>query len=303
MKKKGVIGTVTTILALGFAIGTMGLNELIANVFYEESAEGYSVKSTEATGEMEVTFLDVGQGDCTIFRTGDHVMMMDTGDNGTGDEVVAYLEQEGIDSLDYLILTHPDSDHIGGADNVLEAVEVETVLMPDVPNDTKTYDEVIQDIDYYEIDVIYPQPEEVYTLGEAEFMILSPEPEIITGEYVRGMSVGIKLVHGENSFVLTGDAEEDAELAMVERFGDKLECDVLKLGHHGSSTSTTDEFLAVTNPSWGIISCGVGNSYGHPHAETLAKMEDDDVIVYRTDTMGTIIAISDGKDISWSSER
>lgn len=257
--------------------------------------------STVASGEMQVTFLDVGQGDCTIVRTEGHNMVIDTGNNNKGSVVVEWLQEQGITELDYLVLTHPDADHIGGADDVLRAVKVDTVLMPDVENDTVTYEEVAELIEEQQIPVIYPAVGEQYTLGDAGFTILCPQPDEVSESDLNGSSVGMKLVHGSNSFVMCGDAEEASEGRMVDTFGDALEADVLKCGHHGSSTATSDAFLAAVDPIWAVISCGAGNSYGHPHQEVLTKLEDGDVQVYRTDLLGTITAVSDGEQITWSS--
>jgi len=305
LKKRGTGKVLAAVLALAFGIGTIGLSDVLVNIFYgyaDEYADS-SVEFTDATGDMEVTYLDVGQGDCTIIETEGHAMMIDTGENRSGYWVADYLEQEGIAYLDYLILTHPDADHIGGADNVIEIVEIGTILMPSIENDTVTYEELILDIEEYQIDVIHPQPKEVYSLGDAKFVILSSEPEAYEDGEPVNFSVSIQLVHGENSFLFTGDAEWQAELAMIARFGNELECDVLKCGHHGNSRATSEEFLAVTDPKWAIISCGLNNEYGHPHTETLDKLERDDVIVYRTDTMGTIKALSDGQNLYWSCEK
>ena len=240
-----------------------------------------SIADTVATREMKVTFLDVGQGDCTIVQTEGHNMLIDAGNNDQGESVVAYLLKNGIDTLDYLILTHPDADHIGGADDVLENIDVQMVLMPDVANDTITYLEVIDDIKEFNIQIVYP------------------DEELVDQSDLNSSSVGIKLNHGINSFVMCGDAEEKSEETMAKHFGSELECDVLKCGHHGSSTATSDEFLKATDPTWAVISCGVDNQYGHPHWETIEKLENDDVQIYRTDQMGTIIAISDGENINW----
>ena len=220
---------------------------------------GQKIGSTVAEGEMKVTFLDVGQGDCTVIQTQGHNAVIDVGNNDQGEKVVDFLRQSGIDSLDYLILTHPDADHIGGGDNVLENIAVEAVIMPDVSNDTMTYDEVLEDIEAYDVEVIHPQVGDVFTLGDAEFTILCPEEELVSQNDLNGSSVGVKLVHGEDSFVMCGDAEEESEHAMVRRFGDQLESDVLKCGHHGSSTATSEEFLKAVDPTWAIISCGKDN--------------------------------------------
>ena len=258
-----------------------------------------SIADTVATGEMKVTFLDVGQGDCTIVQTEGHNMVIDAGNNDQGESVVSYLLENGIDTLDYLILTHPDADHIGGADDVLENIDVQMVLMPDVTNDTITYLEVVDDIKEFNIQIVYPRVGEIFTLGDAEFTVLCPDEELVDQSDLNSSSVGIKLNHGINSFVMCGDAEEKSEKTMAKHFGSELECDVLKCGHHGSSTATSDEFLKATDPTWAVISCGVDNQYGHPHWETIEKLENDDVQIYRTDQMGTIIAISDGENINW----
>ena len=166
-----------------------------------------SIADTVATREMKVTFLDVGQGDCTIVQTEGHNMLIDAGNNDQGESVVAYLLKNGIDTLDYLILTHPDADHIGGADDVLENIDVQMVLMPDVANDTITYLEVIDDIKEFNIQIVYPRVGEIFTLGDAEFTVLCPDEELVDQSDLNSSSVGIKLNHGINSFVMCGDAE------------------------------------------------------------------------------------------------
>ena len=252
---------------------------------------------------MKVTVLEVGQGDCTLIQAGGQNMVMDVGNNDQGERVVSYLKEQGIGKLDYLLLSHPDADHIGGGDNVLENFEVQTVIMPEVANDTMTYQEVMEEISRYDVDVKYPEVGDIFTLGDAEFTVLCPEPELVSQDDLNNSSVGIKLVHGENSFVMCGDAEAKSEQEMVKRFGSSLECDVLKCGHHGSNTATSDEFLAAVNPTWAVISCGKENRYGHPHSEVLDKLENDDVQIYRTDLRGTITAVSDGSQISWKCEK
>lgn len=296
--KKGKNVAALVIAAVLAVAGYVNHDDIVDILELDESpAQG--IAETVATGDMRTTFLDVGQGDCTIIQTEGRNMVIDTGNNDQGESVVNYLKENGITDLDYLILTHPDADHIGGADNVLENIDVETVIMPDVVNDTITYKEVKEDIDRYQVEVVYPNVGDIFTLGDAEFTILCPEDELVDQSDLNGSSVGIKLVHGKNSFVMCGDAEEKSEQAMVKRFGNDLECDVLKCGHHGSSTATCDEFLKATNPTWALISCGQDNQYGHPHLEVLEKLRNDDVQVYRTDEMGTIIAVSDGENVRW----
>ncbi len=185
----------------------------------------------------------------------------------------------------------------------MENIKVEQVIMPDVANDTMTYEEVMDDIKEENVPLEHPKVGEEFGFGDATFTVLCPETDLVSSDDTNDASVGIKLVHGENSFVMCGDASEKSESTMVKRFGSALECDVLKCGHHGSRTSTSEAFLKATNPTWAVISCGVDNSYGHPHQETLERLNNDDVQVYRTDQLGTIIATSDGTNISWLSEK
>ena len=219
---KGRLGrnlSVSAVLVILLATGYLKLED----IRLPAGSDPQEIGTTVSTGEMQVTFLDVGQGDCTIVRTEGHAAVVDTGNNDQGEKVVSYLEDQGIDTLDYLILTHPDADHIGGGDNVLEGLEVKKVIMPDVENDTKTYDEVAEDIERYQVEVIHPEKGDTFPLGDAEFTILCPEEELESASDMNGSSVGIKLVHGENSFVMCGDAEERSEEAMVEQFGSELE--------------------------------------------------------------------------------
>ena len=271
---KGIPAAIMLILALIGGFAERG------NLMERMSGEpAQNIADTVATGQMKVTYLNVGQGDCTIIQTEGHNAMIDAGNNHEGKDVVDYLNQQGIDKLDYLILTHPDADHIGGGDDVLDDIEKENVP------------------------VEHPKVGEEFGFGDATFTVLCPETDLVSSDDTNDASVGIKLVHGENSFVMCGDASEKSESAMVKRFGSALECDVLKCGHHGSRTSTSEVFLKATNPTWAVISCGVDNSYGHPHQETLERLNNDDVQVYRTDLLGTIIATSDGTNISWFSEK
>lgn len=263
--------------------------------------ETRSIEKTVAEGEMKVTFLDVGQGDCTMIQTKDRAMLIDAGNNNQGEKVVDALRRLGVEKLDYLILTHSDADHIGGADNVLRQIPTEQVLMPDVINDTITYYEVEELIREKGIPVIRPEVGKTYPLQDAAFTVLCPEKQ--AGDDLNAWSVGIKLVHGNLSFVLCGDADAESEENMVKTFGEALQCDVLKCGHHGSSTSTSDSFLKQTDPTWAVISCGRDNPYGHPHWEILEKLEREDVQVYRTDQLGTLTATSDGKNLHWETER
>lgn len=246
---------------------------------------------------LEVHFLDVGQGDATLIRCGEAAMLIDAGNNSWGDDVRDYLEYQGIGDLDYVIGTHPDADHIGGLDVVMEAFDCGTVIMPDYEKDTQTYTDVTDVMEEKGYELTLPQVGTVYELGEAAFTIVAPNGEY--GDNANDYSVGILLEHGENRFLLTGDAEEDSEADMLDN-GINLSADVLKAAHHGSRTANTEAFLERVNPEYVVISCGEGNSYGHPHAEVLNRLREMGIKVFRTDEEGTVVATSDGAGITFN---
>ena len=251
---------------------------------------------SEVTEDLTVHFLDIGQGDCTLLTQGEHAMLIDAGDNDQGTKVQSYLEYLGISSLDYLVLTHPDADHIGGADVVIYKFDCNTILMPEKKADTRTYDDVIQAMKSKNYTAIHPEVGDSYAFGESSFTILSPARNY---EDSNDCSIVLRLTHGSNTFLFTGDAEEEAENDMLAS-GMDLSADVLKVGHHGSHTSTSDAFLEAVAPTYAVISCEIGNSYGHPHAETLNKLRTAGIQMFRTDDQGTIIVTSDGSTLTWN---
>ena len=246
---------------------------------------------------LEVHYLDVGQGDATLIVCGDSAMLIDAGNNSWGDDVRDYLEYQGVEDLDYVIGTHPDADHIGGLDVVMEAFDCGTVMMPDYEKETQTYEEVMDVMDQKGLELTLPRVGAVYELGEAAFTIVAPCGEY--GDNANDYSVGILLEHGENRFLFTGDAEEDAEADMLNN-GIDLSADVFKAAHHGSRTANTEAFLERVDPDYVVISCGEGNSYGHPHAEVLNRLRKMGIQVFRTDEEGTITAVSDGSTITFN---
>lgn len=250
----------------------------------------------EVTEDLTVHFLDIGQGDCTLLTQGAHAMLIDAGDNDQGTKVQSYLEYLGISSLDYLVLTHPDADHIGGADVVIYKFDCNTILMPEKKADSRTYDDVIQAMKSKNYTAVHPEVGDTYAFGESSFTILSPAKDY---QDSNDCSIVLRLTHGNNTFLFTGDAEEEAESDMLAS-GLDLSADVLKVGHHGSHTSTSDAFLDAVAPTYAVISCETGNSYGHPHAETLNKLRATGVQMFRTDEQGTITVTSDGSTLTWN---
>lgn len=247
---------------------------------------------------LEVHFIDVGQGDATLIRQGGHAMLIDGGDNDQGTTVQSYLQYQGIETLDYVIGTHPDSDHVGGLDVVMYKFSWDQVILPDLEKDTKTYQDVLHVIHDKSKKITDPVVGDIYTLGDAQFTIIAPVAEDY-GENWNDYSVGILLQFGENRFLFTGDAEEEAEQDILGEGAD-LSADVWKAAHHGSDTANTMEFLEEVDPDSVVISCGEGNSYGHPRAGAMNRFRSIGAKVYRTDEQGTIVAVSDGREITWN---
>ena len=259
-----------------------------------EDAAGSVLEAPEGT--LEVHFIDVGQGDCTLITCDGEAMLIDAGNNDKGTTVQAYLQGQGIEELEYVIGTHPDADHIGGMDVVLYKFDVLTVLFPDIDSDTATWRDVLDTMEERGYARTDAAAGDTYPLGSAEFTVISPAQDYTD---TNDMSVVIRLTYGETAFLFTGDASTDVEADILES-GANLPADVLKCGHHGSSTSTSEAFLSAASPTYAVISCGDGNSYGHPHEETLYGLYSAGIETYRTDDQGTVIAYSDGTGIWWS---
>lgn len=262
----------------------------------EQSEAAQTGASNEVTEEMTIHFIDVGQGDCTLIVCGEDAMLIDAGDNAQGTKIQNYLQKQNVETLKYVICTHPDSDHIGGMDVILYKFSCETVFMTEEEKDTETYREVADTLKEKNYKKTLPVVGETYLLGNAEFTILGPAQ---IAEESNNNSIAILLTHGENKFLFTGDAEEEEELAFLQS-GIPIEADVYKAGHHGSRTSSCKEFLEAVSPHYAVISCGEGNSYGHPHAEPLNNFRAMGIQVFRTDEQGSIVVGSDGKELKWN---
>lgn len=257
---------------------------------------------TQSTGDgtLEVHYIDIGQGDATLIKCGSHAMLIDGGNNYMGTTVQLYLQKQGVESLDYIIGTHPDADHIGGLDVIAYKFDFDTIIMPDYEKDTKTYEELVDVISGKQKEITYPMPGTVYSLGEASFTILAPNSNDY-GSNANNYSVAFMLEYGQTKFLFTGDAEEESEQEMLLESQTDLSADVYKVAHHGSSSASTEPFLEAVQPDYAVISCGEDNSYGHPHAEVLNRLRQMGVEIFRTDEQGSIVAVSDGEKITWNS--
>lgn len=254
---------------------------------------------TPATGDMTVHFLDVGQGLSIFVQSRDETLIYDGGDRDKSSFVVAYLQEQGVTEIDYLINSHYDSDHLAGLIGCLNAFEVDHVICSDYVDDTKPYQSFVDTVQKQGLTMEHPAAGDEISFGTGKFIVLAPET--IDENDSNGNSVAIKLINGDTSFIFTGDAESNSEAAMCQS-GIDLDCDVLVPSHHGSATGTSWEFLQQTVPEYAVISCGKDNQYGHPHKDTMDKLEAMEIQVFRTDLQGTIVVSSDGQKLTWDRE-
>lgn len=256
--------------------------------------------SSGELGVVEYHFIDVGQGDATLIRTPEGDILIDAGENSAEDELKAYLDLQGVDVLYYAIFTHPDSDHIGGADMVLAEYEILNVIKPELEKTTQVYTRMMDAIAAEGCKVYNALPGETYSLGEFDMFVFGPDPNNKELDS-NNSSIVIKATWGSTTAMLTGDAEKPAEESILRTYSAaELGSMLLKMGHHGSKTSSTEAWLSAVNPKIAVISCGLNNKYGHPHAEALARIEPyvGDQI-YRTDLLGSIVFITDGTNFNY----
>ena len=252
----------------------------------------------DGQGNMAVHFIDVGQGLAILVQSGGENLLYDGGNRSHADEVVQYLKNQQVETINYMISSHYDEDHLGGLVKCLDNFEVDHVLGSDYVHTSDLFNTFMNTATAHAIIVEYPSVGDTYEFGTGSFTVMAPDG---ISQNSNDNSVVIRLVNGNNSFMFMGDAEETSEQDMIST-GMNLDCDVLSLGHHGSASSTSWDLLEAASPSWAVISCGLNNSYGHPAAETMGKLSDMDIPVFRTDDQGTVIALFDGNTISWNQE-
>ena len=248
---------------------------------------------------FEVHYLDVGQGDCSLVLCDGHAMLIDGGESSESSKVYAYLKQHGISHLDYMVATHAHSDHIGGLSGALNYATVDTAFCPVTDYDSKTFDSMVKYLDTQGIGITVPSAGDEFMLGSAHVQILGPQKNY---DDPNDTSIVMKVTYGETSFLFTGDAERTAEADILDA-GYDLSSTVLKVGHHGSDTSTSYPFLREIMPEYAVIQVGKDNSYGHPTEDTLSRLRDAEVKVYRNDLQGDIVCSSDGKTVSFTTTK
>ncbi|MDI3236235.1 ComEC/Rec2 family competence protein [Exiguobacterium antarcticum] len=249
---------------------------------------------TAPTSEVIVYGFDVGQGDSTFIQTKTETILIDGGNNGKGDDVVRYLKTLGVTRLTALIATHPDADHIGGLDTVLDAFEVEQVYAPRINHTTETYRDFLLAVKREGVTIKTAKAGVTIPSQSVDLAILAPLQDGTSD--LNSWSAVVRMSHVDNTFLFMGDAPVRTEQDLLAS-GIDVKADILKIGHHGADTSSSIPFLQAVHPKRALISVGEGNAYRHPRPTVMNALAAESITVDRTDRMGTVQYTSNGMQI------
>jgi len=304
-----IIASIISLIILGI-IALVGTNDELLNAFSqitrfglqsEEQATNNTNSNKEkiefiAQDNLKIYFIDVGQADCILIINKDETMLIDAGRNIDGQNVVNFIKGKGITKLNYVIGTHPHEDHIGGLDDVIYNFEIENLYMPKIETTTKTFEDVLDAISNKGLKVTAPKKGDTFKIGDSVCEVMTES--ILDKKNLNLSSIVIQLEFGNNSFLFTGDAETKNENSRQWE-----QVDLLKVGHHGSNTSSGESFINQVKPTYSVIMVGENNSYGLPRDKVLERLENINSVIYRTDRNGTIEVTSDGNEIAIKTEK
>jgi len=266
--------------------------------FFPPATTPILTQSPADSSRLTVHYIDVGQADCALVECGGEFLLIDGGNVEDSSLVVSYLQKAGVQELSAVVCSHAHEDHVGGLAGVLAVFPAKAVYAPTTTYSSGCFDDFLYYADQQRLTVTIPAAGDSFPLGNAKVHVLGPVKSYADPN---DTSIVLRIDFGQNRFLFTGDMETTAENDMLDAGAD-VKADVLKVGHHGSNTSTGYRFLYEVEPKYGVISVGAGNDYGHPHDEPMSRLRDAGVTLYRTDRMGTVVAVSDGTNISFTWE-
>lgn len=284
--KKQSIFIITLFLSIALLFtGCSFLNSSVQNPSLSSNSQG-----------IKIHYIDVGQGDSILVEADGKYLLIDAGPTASTQKLLTYLKKQNIRKLDYVIATHPHEDHIGGMSEIIKRYDIGEFYMPKKLTDTKVFENFIATLKAKNIKAVAAKAGMSFTLGgKAECSMLAPNSN--SYESLNDYSIVLMIKYDNSKFLFMGDAEKLSEKEILSK-GYDVKCDVLKVGHHGSTSSSSKAFLDKASPKIAIISCGKNNDYGHPHKETLQELKKRNIQVYRTDIDGNIVLYSNGEKIS-----
>ena len=292
------------LIILLFAAGVLWLLHYMEIISVQDIMVKLGLADRPATrADLEVHFIDVGQGDCILVASQGQIMLIDSGERDNDNAIESYLIRHGIHHIDKFIATHPHSDHIGEMAEIMYTFDVDSFMMPRIPDayipTTKCYEDMLKAVDVRGVSVMSPK-DTSFQLGCCQVQIFTSDIE--DSDNLNNYSLIVKVVHDKNSFLFTGDCENEEEKSLLKK-GVDLKAKVLKAAHHGSSTSSSADFLDVVDPEYAVISCGKNNDYGHPNKETVRRLSKYARNTYITARDGSVVFISDGEGLTVECER
>lgn len=289
-KRKSNNKQIVTIISFLIVLATAILGgELFLKT--DKNSQAVQISNTVLSDKLEVYFIDVGQADSILVSNKNETMLIDAGNNENGNDVVKFIKEKGITKINYLVGTHPHADHIGGLDDVINSdLEIENVYMPKIQTNTKTFEDVLDALKNKNLKVTAPKKGDSFKIGDANCEIMTDS--ILDNDNLNLSSIVIKLNYGEKTFLFMGDAESENEKTIT-----WPKVNVLKVGHHGSNTGSSQNFINQIKPEYAIIMAGKDNSYGLPKQKILDRLTKIGAKIFRTDELGTITVVTDGKTI------